>query len=151
MADVRVAKPEEIKELVPIYKTSYTEHNIFMKDDNEVRNYLESLRGTFIVGIADGKIVGGLCVQRSVTASNHVLAKFMHFAVHKGYRRQGIGTSIFKAAEKAVGRGKIELFVSEKSMEFMEFYKKLGYGVEGELKSHFRPNERCYVLGKVIG
>ena len=121
-----------------------------MKSEEEVRNYLENLRGTFIIAEEDSRIVGGLCIQKSITAANHVLAKFVHFAVDKGHRRMGIGTAIFGAAERAIGKGKIELFVSEKSQEFLEFYKSLGYEMEGKLKNHFRPNEFCYILGKTL-
>jgi len=150
MVQIRIAKREDIRHLVPIYKASYTEHNIFMKSEEEVRNFLENLQGTFIIAEQDNKIVAGLCIRRSITAANHVLAKFVHFAVDKEYRRMGIGTSIFRAAEKAIGKGKIELFVSEKSQEFMEFYKSLGYEIEGKLKNHFRPSEFCYILGKTL-
>ena len=150
MVTIRIAKPEEIRHLVPIYKASYTEHNVFMKSDEEVRNYIENLHGTFIIAEEDSRIVGGLCIQKSITASNHILAKFVHFAVDKEHRRKGIGTAIFRAAEKAIGKGKIELFVSEKSQEFLEFYKSLGYEIEGKLKNHFRPNEFCYILGRTL-
>ena len=147
--EIRKASKEELKDLVSLYKKAFEIHGIFQKPEDEVLKYLENADGEFIVAVEDGKIVGGLLIVTRETYKGHKIIRFKHVAVAEEYRHKGVGSALIKKAEEIAGKGKIELHVVEGDK--VEFYKKNGYEIEGELKSHYRPGETCFVLGKVIG
>ncbi|MFC2143015.1 GNAT family N-acetyltransferase [Candidatus Aenigmatarchaeota archaeon] len=72
------------------------------------------------------------------------------FLVKKEHRKKGIGKILIKESEKlAVNRGchKLRIKTSEKHIIALEFYKKLGYEIEAELKNDkFKIN--WYILSK---
>ena len=45
---------------------------------------------------------------------------------------------------------KIEISIAESEKTTINFYKRLGFEIEGELKSHYRFNESVTCLGKEI-
>jgi len=147
---IRKASTEELKELAKLYKEAFPVHNIFQRTEKEVFNYLETLSGEILVAVEGKKILGGLALVYELSTPEHKRARLKHIAVAKDAQRKGIGSKLLKEAEKLVEKGKIEIHASENEKEALEFYKKNGYEVEGELKSHYRPNETCYILGKVI-
>ena len=147
-----IKKPneKEIEQLVSVYKEAFPVHNLFQKSEEEVTDYLKTVSGEFLVAVEDGKVVGGALVVINKPNPDHTLGKIKHIAVAKDYQHKGIGTELLKEAEKIIGKGKVEIHVSENEKVALEFYKSNGYEVEGELKSHYRMGETCYILGKVI-
>jgi len=149
---MKIEKPnkQQIKELAKIYKDIFPLHNIFEKSEKEIVEYLEPLSNDILIAVEDNKVIGGLLVSIKKSNPKHIRARFRHIAVAKGYRDKGIGSALLKAAEEKVAKGKVEIKVSESEADAIEFYKKNGYELEGELKAHYRPNELCYILGKVL-
>ena len=148
-----IKKPdtEELKQLVKMYKESFPVHNVFQKPEDEVINYLETVEGELLVAVEDDKVVGGVLVVIKKPNPDHTLARIKHIAVAKEHQHKGVGSELLKEAEKMIGKGKVEIHMAEAVGEPLEFYTKNGYEVEGELKSHYRPGEKCTVLGKVLG
>ncbi len=148
-----IKKPdtEEIKQLIKVYKEVFPVHNIFQKPEEEIFNYLETASGELLVAIEDDKVTGGLWIVYEEQLPDFTRARIKHLAVAKDYQGKGVGSVLLKEAEKISKKGKIEIHVSENEKDALEFYKKNGYEIEGELKSHYRPGETCYILGKVIG
>ena len=141
---------EELKQLVKVYKEVFTVHNIFEKSEDEIFNYLETAEGEILVAIEDDKVVGGLLIVYEEQQPEFKRARFKHVAVAKDYQNKGIGSALLKEAEKIVEKGKIEIHVTQGAAEPVDFYLKNSYKVEGELESHYRPGEKCTIVGKVI-
>lgn len=85
-----------------------------------------------VVGIAamDGeKIVGGIVVKQTYESMYINL-----LAVDDAYRGQRIGSQLMTAVEElAIEREMIHLTLTTKSYQALDFYKKHGYEVFGEL------------------
>jgi len=147
MVEIKIAEKNELKELVGLYKV-FEEHNIFRKSEEEVLKYLENVKGEFLIAKEEGKVIGALLITKKQETDEHVLIRFKHIAVAENYRKRGIGSELLDVAEKRVAPGKVEIHVVES--ESLEFYKKKGYVIEGELKSHYRRGEMCFIVGKVL-
>lgn len=146
---------EELKELVPIYKSAFKVHNIFTKNNSEILKYLEGQAKQNVFLIAkDEKILGGLLLKKIRTVKTHSLWKINHLAVSVDARDNGVGVALMKEAEKRVKTesetAKIEIYVAYNEKVTLPFYKKLGFIEEGELMSHYRYNESVFVLGKEV-
>ncbi|MBW2995943.1 GNAT family N-acetyltransferase [Candidatus Woesearchaeota archaeon] len=151
---MKIDKPntEELKQLVKIYKEVFEIHNIFQKPEDEVVSYLETVgvEGELLVAVEDDRVAGGLLVTYEEQIPGHTRARVKHLAVTKDFQSKGVGSELLKKADEIVGKGKIEIHVSENEKNALDFYKRNGYEVEGQLKSHYRPGEKCYILGKVL-
>ena len=151
--NIRKIEKSELRNLIPLFKEVFTKHNVFQKQpEKQILRYMENVRGDWIVAEEDGQIVGALVVVVELKTDEHRRVRFKHIAVAKEHQRKGIGTALLKKAEEIAEKGKIEIHVAEgvSDPETVDFYKKNGYEVEGELKSHYRPGEKCTILGKVI-
>jgi len=121
-------------------------HVIYTKSENEVMNYLKGFEGDIIVASEGSDIVGGLLIARK--KYGHVVASFKHIAAKNADKE--IIKSLVKKAEELSNAAKIELHIAEGEKIPYKFFKKLGYKVEGKLRSHYRADEKCYILGKVV-
>ena len=150
---IKKIKKQDLGQLLNIWKEAFPVHNIFNKSDEEIKKYLRKSKGKVIAAYEDSGVVGGCLLVVYVQTPEHALARIKHLAVAKEHRGKDIGTALLKKCEKIAGKGKIEMHVAKSisGEDILEFYKKNGYEVEGELKSHYRPNEICYIVGKVVG
>ena len=159
--EIKLANKEDIKELVPIYKKSFTKHNIFEKSEQEIEEYLvkanEKKEGGLLVAKIDNKVVGALLLRKCSEdiTGNHTVWKFNHIAVKEEHRKKDIGTELVKAAENKIKEhisktAKIEINIAESEKATTEFCKKQGFQTEGTLKSHYRWKEDVIVMGKEI-
>lgn len=144
MIEIKKAEKEELKQLVGIYKEYFPVHVIFTKSDEEILSYLENFKGDILVAVKGSKIVGGLAISRK--HYGHTVASFKHIASQS----KKVVKELVKKAEELANAGKIEISIAEGEKISYNFFKRLGYKVEGKLSSHYRPNEMCYILGKVI-
>ena len=92
-------------------------------------------------------MLGGLVIVKK-NFDGHILAKLKRIAAKSPVRK--VMAELIKAAEQEIGKGKIEIKIAESEKVKPSFFKKLGYKVEGKLSSHYRPGEKCYVLGKEV-
>ena len=152
MIEIRKARKEELSGLIPVYKEVFRKHGIFTKKPEDMLDYLENAEGEFIIAIDDAKnqVVGGVLAVKTEPDKGHVLARFKHIGIGKDYQGQGVGKGLIKEAEKEIGKGKVEIHVSENEKDAIAFYEKQGYIIEGRLSNHYRDNETCYILGKSI-
>ena len=137
---------EDLKQLCVIYKKVFPVHNIFTEDEEFVINYLKPFMHNILVAEEDGRIAGGLVIFEKQYGDWKV-SNFKHIGVSKEFQGKDIGSELLKTAEKLVGTGKIEIRTVE---EPLGFYEKNGYEKEGELKSHYRKEESCFIMGKVL-
>lgn len=144
--EIRKIRKEELPKLVELYKEAFPIHSIFNKSEEEILQYLKEIEGTILVAVEGDDIAAVLVLVKKHYGHNFGLIR--HFAVSIRHRRKGIGSKLLKHAEEIIKKGKIEMRVVCPIAK--RFYEKNGYEVEGELKSHYRPEETCYVMGKLL-
>ncbi len=106
---------------------------------------LDDVRAATIVDDRDG-IVGSIMVQVERDAS-----RVISVAVLPDWRRQGIGRSLMTAAEEFArgrGAGTIRLEVGVDNAPAVEFYKTLGYRIDGVLPAYYRDGGDGYAMAK---
>ena len=82
----------------------------------------------FFVACINDQVVGAV-----MAGFDGVRGWIHHLAVHNSYRRQGIASSLMRAAEKgleAAGCPKVNLQVRATNSSVIAFYRSLGYEVE---------------------
>ena len=148
---IRKAKEGDLKGLIKVYKEVFKVHHVFEKSEEEIEQYLKQFLGNILIAEEDGKVVAGLVIVKK-GYTNWSLFNFKHVAVAEDYQRKGVGSELLKEAEKIAGKGKIEIRVAKDAEAewAVPFYEKNGYEKEGELKSHYRKGETCFVMGKVL-
>jgi hypothetical protein len=141
---VRTVTEEDFGKLIELYKEFFPTHNRFSQNEDIIKAYLHKE----LLEQDDFLITEGAALIVIITKCNdtHSRAKFRHFA----WKNEEAATELLQEAESRVRKSaetvKIELTLSES--EEIEFYKKNGYVVEGELKDHYRAGEVCFILGK---
>ena len=147
---IKKIKKQDLGQLIAIWKEVFSTHNVFNKTEEDILKYLKKAKGKILAAYDNGKVVGGCLLVVNAQTPEHNLARIKHVAVAKEFQGKDIGSALLKKCEKIVKKGKIEMHVAEHEKDTLEFYAKNGYEQEGTLKSHYRPDEACYVLGKVI-
>ena len=144
--EIKKADSEDMKKLVPVLKEFFPVHAVFTKSDEEVFNYLKTFSGDIFVAVEKDEVLGGLAL--SWRTYGHKVAFFKHIAA-KNEDKEVI-KKLVEEAEKLTDAGKIEMHIAEgEKIPPIFFVEELGYELEGELKSHYRPGESCYIVGKV--
>jgi hypothetical protein len=146
---IRKYQEGDLLKLIPIYKKFFPVHAVFTKSDEEIMNHLEKMkeRGEFLIAEDNGKVKGGLVIVRS-EIDGHIRSDLKRIAADPPVRK--IIAALIEAAEKEIGKGKIEIRIAESEKVGPSFFKKLGYKVEAKLRSHYRQGELCYILGKEL-
>jgi len=147
--NIRKLQEGDFKKLVPIYRKFFPVHAVFTKTDEEIIQHLEKMKekGEFLVADDEGKVKGSLVIVKR-TIDSHTTAELKRIAAKTPVRK--VMAELIKAAEQEIGKGKIEIKIAESEKVKPSFFKKLGYKVEGKLASHYRPGEKCYILGKEV-
>ena len=83
-----------------------------------------------LVGVIDGKVVGGLLVRTKGQPTG--VWKIRQFAVDPDYQGRGIGAVLMSAAEAAARDEAVAEFVLHSREVVVGFYEKLGFTIEGE-------------------
>jgi RimJ/RimL family protein N-acetyltransferase len=104
--------------------------------------------GQLFVFEKDEEIAATCVVMRQKRRANHV-ASLGTLATHPKFHRQGVGTEFMRELFKKLkedGIKRIDLCVEADNPIAQQFYKKLGFQLEGVLKKYFkRPHENHYV------
>ena len=165
---IRDGSGDELLGLTKVYKSVFQKHNVFQKEDSEVRDYLRTVEkiqsavgGGFLIALLGNRLVGGVLLKRSSIdlLGKHTLWKFNHLAVAKDFHNIGVGKALVKSAEDKIkaliqsgeiNSAKVEIGVSDNEKEAIDFYKKIGFELEGSLRNHYRYGETVHILGKEI-
>ena len=93
-----------------------------------VRRKLEVQRELFLVGEANGEVIG------TVVAGFDGYRGWVHrLAVHPLHRRRGFGRALMREAEarlRAIGCPKLGLQLRSSNADVVAFYRRLGYAIE---------------------
>ncbi len=147
----RKGKISDLEGFMHVCRSFFSTHNIFQQSDKKILPYLAAQASEHQLLIYEdrGVVKAGLfLVQTGANAdSSHRIWKFRHFA----FPSDDIGSRLLALAEdcarSASTTAKIELTIAE-SEPGKEFYLNHGYVEEGVLNNHYRPREKCYILGK---
>ena len=152
MIEIRLSEEKDVPGIVNACKESFKLHNIFSRSEEELEKYFKGLfsRAQILVAEEEGNIVGTVTLIIDQQTPEHTLSRIKHLAVLPDYRGKGVGPKLIAQAEQMIGKGKIEVHAAEGEINLVKFYENLGYIKEGELKSHYRKGETCFVFGKVL-
>jgi len=81
------------------------------------------------------------------------MCRVLSIAVAPDVRRRGTGTQLMQAAESACrerGISSIRLEVSTKNLGAIEFYRRLGYRMDGVLYGYYSWGEDAYSMRKAL-
>ncbi|XKE94660.1 GNAT family N-acetyltransferase [Metaplanococcus flavidus] len=104
---------------------------------NIIQNYSQD-GGVFLIGLEDNKVVcTGALTKESATAG-----RIQRMSVKKSHRRGGLAESMLRKLEETARQQGYKELVLETNNEWhsaIEFYKKMGYGVDWKdaERSHF--------------
>lgn len=96
----------------------------------------------------DGADVGAIMLKREED-----IARVVSIAVLPGRRRAGFGTELMKQAEEVMrdlGAQVMKLEVSVNNQGAIDFYKALGYELDGVLRGYYSWGEDAYVMAKPL-
>lgn len=147
---IRKAKVEDASKIILLVRQVMAEAPFFPEESQEFNITLEQeeyyLENTslFLVAEVDGKIVGGISLQRGpYTRTNHVAT--LGITILKEYCGLQIGNTLMKETidwAKNDGIEKIELEVFEDNIPAINLYKKFGFIVEGRKNRTIKINDK---------
>jgi len=129
---------ERIRDLlVQIYDINFdVSHDYSINESNKKINLLDEYIKTnqaVLIGAVDGeKLVGFIWIYKH-EYFGETRMHINQIIVDKEYKRKGIGKRLLEEAEKKakeLGIKVIDLFVSEKNAEAVNFYEKMGFVTE---------------------
>lgn len=132
---IRKCKKEDLEEIYEIERMSFKYPYPFFV-------FYDFLDKLFFVIEENRKIVGYVIAdeERSLIIS---------IAIHPEYRRRGYGKMLMKHVLRFM-KGKVILQVRKSNKEAIEFYKKLGFEEEGEIKRYYIDGEDALLMSKML-
>jgi ribosomal-protein-alanine N-acetyltransferase len=124
-AKTRKFKAEDINQILEIEKQAFPK-TVFSKAT--LLEYADSLPDTFIVVQIGKNIVGYIIFD----LTGHIHST----VVKKSYRRKGFGKLLFVHALRSVKKN-LWLEVRSRNREAIEFYKRLGMKIVGEIPNYY--------------
>jgi ribosomal protein S18 acetylase RimI-like enzyme len=146
MFKIRLAKSEDLSQIEKLYKAVAAKGDGIAREENEITGeYVKDFmscakeRGIEIVAEQEGIILAEIhCYRPHPKVFHHILSD-LTIAVHPAHQQKGIGRLIFrellgKVAEMADIK-RVELIVRESNKKAINFYKSLGFQVEGRMEN----------------
>jgi len=152
MSDIQIAfaQEQDLPDIFSLYKTVAMIEGGLARRQNEIseeyvrHNYVSSReRGICLLARVDGLIAGEIHAFRPVPqVFSHVLSD-LTIAVHPDFQGRGIGRLLFARLIEEVehnhsGILRIELIARESNQRAIEFYKTLGFLVEGRMVNRIK-------------
>jgi len=100
--------------------------------------------------VQDGRIVVGFV---AAVISGSKVARVLMLAVSPEHRRKSIGQMLMQAIHEAcamAGIDTVALEVRKSNASALQFYRRQGYELEGEIKNFYSNGEDAYKLVKVL-
>ena len=147
---------EDLTEKLEIvkYKNKYAEQVYFILKEN-FKNpwYIETINASNpfsrkLVALYEEKIVGFLNGEIILDEGNILM-----ISVKKEFQNKGVGRKLMNRFEKLAkkeGVKAIYLEVSEKNINAIDFYKKLGFIPVGQRKNYYKNGENALLLKKEV-
>ena len=126
--EIHPYQPEDHAQVVSLWSDVFVDDPPWNEPTAMIRRKLTVQPELFFVACIDDQVVGAV-----MAGFDGVRGWIYHLAVHKSYRRQGIASSLMRAAEKgleAAGCPKVNLQVRATNRAVIAFYRSLGYEVE---------------------
>lgn len=115
------------------------------------RNFLGQYeRKNFAIYIQNeaAEIIAGVC---GFVLAKHQTIRLEFVWVHEQYRKQGLGTKLFKHIEEfAVSKNCHSIQVSTMDFQGVEFYKKIGYKKIGTIPKWFCDKDEIFFLKELV-
>lgn len=156
---VREGKPSDLHKIVALYKTVAARSGGIAREEDEVTeayvmNFIEkSLKSGIILTIEDPEnpelIIAEVHTYKpGIRVFSHIFSD-LTIAVHPDYQGKGIGKLLFRTLLQETELKhpeimRVELIARESNKRAIEFYKKLGFNIEGRLE-----NRICDKTGKL--
>ena len=131
---IRECQPEEAEALLRLWQAAGTSPSV-TDTITDIRGAIES-SASVLVAEADRHIVGSLIATFDGWRGN-----MYRIAVHRDYRRRGIGRALVKEGEKRLaklGAKRITALVEEKYPGAVAFWSDVGYEIEPGIVRFFR-------------
>ncbi len=137
---------KDIKEIYAIDRICFPPEIAFDKETFSL--YIEDNNTIKIGARLDNKIIGFILVYLF-----YEFGEILTIDILPEYRRMGIGKILMKEAEKRMRENsviKVFLEVAVNNKPAIEFYKKLGYRIEGIIPSYYPPDIDAYSMEKEL-
>jgi RimJ/RimL family protein N-acetyltransferase len=143
---LRVGTIEDFSELYPIYMhpsvNPYLSFEVMSKEDfAPIFHELLQSSKLYVYENVDGRVAATCMVVRQARRCAHTVC-LSTLATNPNYHRQGIGSTFMRELIQVVRKDptikRIELYAEADNESALNFYKKLGFQVEGCLKNYFK-------------
>ncbi len=137
---------KDIEEIYEIDRICFPPEIAFDKETFSL--YIEDNNTIKIGARLDNKIIGFILVYLF-----YEFGEILTIDILPEYRRMGIGKILMKEAEKRMRENsviKVFLEVAVNNKPAIEFYKKLGYRIEGIIPSYYPPDIDAYSMEKEL-
>ena len=126
--EIRPYQPKDHAQVVALWSDVFADDPPWNEPTAMIRRKLTVQPELFFVACINDQVVGAV-----MAGFDGVRGWIHHLAVYNSYRRQGIASSLMRAAEKgleAAGCPKVNLQVRATNSSVIAFYRSLGYEVE---------------------
>jgi ribosomal protein S18 acetylase RimI-like enzyme len=126
--EIQPYEPSDHAQVVALWSDVFPDDPPWNEPASMIRRKLTVQPQLFLVARLNSQVVGTV-----MAGFDGVRGWIHHLAVHGSYRRQGIASSLMRAAEKgleAVGCPKVNLQVRATNSAVIAFYQSLGYELE---------------------
>ena len=126
--EIRPYDSKDHAQVVALWSEVFKDDPPWNEPASMIRRKLTVQPELFLVAVIDGQVVGTV-----MAGFDGVRGWIHHLAVRGSHRRQGIASSLMRAAEKGLeiaGCPKVNLQVRATNSEVIAFYRSLGYELE---------------------
>jgi putative acetyltransferase len=149
---IRSAKPQDIEAIYGIYTDStvnpYMTYPVMEKDAFEPIFRELEMRDEFLAFELNGETIGFCTLSKGKGRTQHkVMIKSL--GLKESHQGHGNGTKFLKALLQHLrGQGfkRVELIVEGDNERAIGFYQKMGFEIEGKLRSYFKRENQAYYI-----
>ena len=126
--EIRPYDSKDHAQVVALWSKVFKDDPPWNEPASMIRRKLTVQPELFLVAVIDGQVVGTV-----MAGFDGVRGWIHHLAVRGSHRRQGIASSLMRAAEKGLeiaGCPKVNLQVRATNSKVIAFYRSLGYELE---------------------
>lgn len=153
---IRLAAQKDKKNILAIYQDRSVRPYLNYDELSDVEFdaiFLEKMSDPFKLYVFEenDQILGTVTIQKGQHRNSHV-AMICALGIKQNFQGKGFGKKYFMQMIdllKDEGFLRVELMVEEDNENAIEFYKKLGFEVEGILKKYFKRNRQNHYVNEL--